>query len=227
MSSKIYVVDGALLKCNQGMKPAKLQVTQNQKIKIQGKFKATDMDNVVPETFFQCKLKPTSGGYLPCVPALQKWTKTTKKASLGKSKKFLYDCSETMCATGGKITVAQHGQINTAGSMKEEFKNIAMLIPGAMLGNDKVPKVVQSYWMDEDEQEEISDSDYAKKPKYFVMTQDMDTGEKITIEIEDQDNLDFKEGEKMLIYSGTVKADGSAILSSIEIKEEWLDTEKQ
>jgi len=43
MSSKIYVLDGALLECNQGFVPAKLLVTQNRKVKIQGKFKATDM----------------------------------------------------------------------------------------------------------------------------------------------------------------------------------------
>ena len=134
MSSKIYVVDDALLQCDKGAKPAKLKVTQNRKITIQGKFKATDVDKLVPETFGTCKLKPTAGGFLPCAPALQKWTKTTKKATLGKSKKFLYDCSETMCATGGKITVVQHGQVNTLGSVTEEFKNIAMAIPGAMLG---------------------------------------------------------------------------------------------
>jgi len=98
MSDKIYVLDGALVECNQGFMPAKLLVTENQKVKIQGKFKATDMDIQVPQTFGQCKLKPTSGGYLPCMPALQKWMKTTKKASLGSSKKFLFEDSECMCA---------------------------------------------------------------------------------------------------------------------------------
>ena len=81
MSSKIYVLDGALLECNQGFAPAKLLVTQNQKVKIQGKFKATDMDVQVPQTFGQCKLKPANSGYLPCIPALQKWTKTTSKST--------------------------------------------------------------------------------------------------------------------------------------------------
>ncbi len=226
MSSKIYVVDGALLKCNQGIKPAKLQVTQNQKIKIQGKFKATDLDNVVPETFFQCKLKPTSGGYLPCVPALQKWIKTTKKATLGKSKKFLYDCSETLCATGGKITVVQHGQVNTAGSMKEEFKNIAMLIPGAMLGNDKAPKVIQSYWMDELGEQRIGKRYYKEKTALFVLTQDADPGESISIEVEDDEQQDIVKGQTIITFTGTVEVDGTAILEPFELKEEWKDNEK-
>ena len=221
MSSKIYVVDGALLKCNQGIKPAKLQVTQNQKIKIQGKFKATDMDNVVPETFFQCKLKPTSGGYLPCVPALQKWTKTTKKATLGKSKKFLFDCSETMCATGGKITVVNHGQINTAGSMKEEFKQLAMMIPGAMMGAEKSPKVIQSYWMDKEGKKQISEIKYGEKAALFVLTQDMDAGASLTVKIKEKNEKKIDGRKTTLTYSGTVLDDGTAQLELVETQEDW------
>jgi len=142
MSNKIYVLDGALLECNQGFTPAKLLVTENKKVKIQGQFKATDMDVQVPQTFGQCKLKPSGNSYRPCVPALQKWTKTTKKSNLGGSKKWLFNDSECMCATGGKITITDTTQLNLAGSVKEEFKNIAMTIPGAMMGNDKAPKVV-------------------------------------------------------------------------------------
>ena len=134
MSSKIYVLDGALLECYQGFTPAKLMVTENKKVKIQGQFKATDMDIQVPQTFGDCKLKPAGSGYLPCVPTLQKWTKTSEKATLGKTKKFLFEDSECMCATGGKVTVLQTMQINSMGSVMEEFKTIAMTIPGAMLG---------------------------------------------------------------------------------------------
>ena len=103
------------------------------------------MDVQVPRTFGQCKLKPNGNSYQPCVPALQKWSKTTKKSTLGGSKKWLFDDSECMCATGGKITITDPTQLNLAGNVKEEFKNIAMTIPGAMMGNDKSPKVVQTY----------------------------------------------------------------------------------
>ncbi len=226
MSSKIYVIDGALLECNQGFKPAKLLVTQNQKVKIQGKFKATDVDNQVPETFGQCKLKPTSGGYLPCIPALQKWTKTTKKGTLGGSKKFLYDCSETMCATGGKITVLKHGQVNTMGSMKEEFKEIAMMIPGAMLGNDKAPKIVNQYWMDENGEERINKEVYGNSAAMFVLTENVDAGKSITVKVKGKEEKEFAEGKKILTYTGSVLADGTASLELVPIKEEWL-TEKK
>ncbi|OED38527.1 hypothetical protein AB832_04535 [Flavobacteriaceae bacterium (ex Bugula neritina AB1)] len=221
MSSKIYVLDGALLECNQGFIPAKLLVTQNQKVKIQGKFKATDFDNQVPATFGQCKLKPTSGGYLPCIPALQKWTKTTKTSTLGGSKKFLYEDSECMCATGGKVTIMQHMQINTGGSATEKFKEIAMTIPGAMMGNDKAPKVVESYWMDEVGKEKIDRISYGEKASIFVMTENMDPGKSLKVKVSEKEDKKIDGKQNQLVYSGAVKADGTAELKLLETQEDW------
>jgi len=226
MSSKIFVLDGALLECNMGLVPAKLLVTENRKVKIQGKFKATDADVQVPATFGTCKLKPTSGGYLPCVPGLQKWTKTTKKGTLGGSKKFLFDCSQTMCSTGGMVTVKDPMQLNLMGNMKEQFIDIAMLIPGAMLSNTKVPKIIQCYWMNEEQTERIRKSDFNKNAKIFVLTQHADLGESITIDIEEKNKKEIEGGKKKLTYTGTVLADGTAQLELVPIKEEWLKTEK-
>ncbi|WP_299219226.1 PAAR-like protein [uncultured Aquimarina sp.] len=215
MSSKIYVLDGALLECNQGFVPAKLLVTQNQKVKIQGKFKATDMDVQVPATFGQCKLKPTSGGYLPCIPALQKWTKTTKTSTLGGSKKFLYEDSECMCGTGGKVTIMQPMQINTGGNASEKFKEIAMTIPGAMMGNDKAPKVVESYWMDEAGKEKIDRINYGEKATMFVQTENMEVGEKVEVRVKAKNGKEIKEGKSELLYAGNVKADGTVALDLV------------
>ncbi len=221
MSSKIYVLDGALLECNQGFAPAKLLVTENRKVKIQGKFKATDMDVQVPATFGQCKLKPTNSGYLPCVPALQKWMKTTKTSTLGGSKKFLYEDSECMCGTGGKVTILQHMQVNTMGSAIEKFKEIAMTIPGAMLGNDKAPKVLETYWMDKDGEKKINESKYDGSASIYVLTENFDAGESITIEVKDKEDNAFDAGQKTLTFSGTIKADGTAMLEKVKIKKEW------
>ncbi|WP_282057138.1 DUF4280 domain-containing protein [Maribacter luteus] len=223
MSSKIYVLDGALLECDQGFTPAKLMVTENQKVKIQGKFNATDMDVQVPQTFGQCKLKPTSGGYLPCVPALQKWTKTTEKVTLGKTKKFLFEDSECMCATGGKVTVLQPMQINTAGSVMEEFKNIAMTIPGAMLGNDKAPKVVESYWMDKNGSEKVDSIAYGEKASIFVQTENMDPGETVNVSVKEKEGQKIDGDQDTIVFSGTVKADGTADLKLFETAEDWND----
>ena len=221
MSSKIYVLDGALLQCDQGYVPAKLLVTENQKVKIQGKFKATDMDVQIPATFGQCKLKPSISGDLSCVPALQKWTKTTKKTTLGGTKKFLYEDSECMCGTGGKVTIMQAMQINSAGNVMEKFKEIAMTIPGAMMGNDKAPKVIESYWMDEAGKEKVSKINYGKTASIFVMTENMDAGKVLKITVPEKEGKEIDGQQKQLVYSGTVKADGAAELKLLETDENW------
>jgi len=224
MSSKIYVLDGALLECNQGFVPAKLLVTENKKVKIQGKFKATDMDVQVPATFGQCKLKPTSGGYLPCIPGLQKWTKTTKTSTLGGSKKFLFEDSECMCSTGGKVTILQPMQVNTAGRAAEKFKEIAMTIPGAMLGNDKAPKVVETYWMDAEGKEKIDKKNFGEKASMYVLTENMDVGETVQLRVKEKGGQEFLKGKSEMLYSGKVKADGTVTLDLVCVDEPEVQT---
>lgn len=220
MSSKIYVLDGAILECNQGFTPGKLTVTQNQKVKIQGQFKATHLDNQVTP-FGQCKLKPTNSGYLPCVPALQPWTKTTESTKLGGNKKFLFEDSECMCSTGGKITVTQPMQINTAGAVSEQFKDIASIIPGAMLGNDKAPKVIETYWMDEAKKKKIDKIQYGEKAQIFVLTENISPGEVINVKVKEVDEKVIDGKESILNFSGTILADGTAKLDLLETQEDW------
>ena len=221
MSSKIYVLDGALLSCNQGFTPAKLLVTQNQKVKIQGNFKATDMDLQVPQTFGQCKLKPTSGGYLPCMPALQKWNKTSNKSTLGGGKKWLYEDSESMCVIGGKVTITDPTQIDMAGSVKEEFKNIAMAIPGAMLGNDKAPKIVESYWMDETKTKRTNKIEYGQQATIFSRTENVEAGETIKINVKEKEGNKIDGAKSIITFSGTVQADGTAQLEPLKTDKDW------
>ena len=221
MSDKIYVLDGALLECNMGLCPAKLLVTENHKVKIQGKFKATDADVQVPATFGTCKLKPSSGGYLPCVPALQKWTKTAQKSTLGSSKKFLLDDSQTMCSTGGMVTIKEPMQLSLMGSMNDQFKDIAMMIPGAVMGDDRAPSVVECYWMDEDQYENIDVLQYGEKAAIFVMTQNMDPGQTVKVTVSEKDEKKIDGKKTKLIYSGTVQGDGTARLELLETKEDW------
>lgn len=220
MSEKIYVLDGALLACDQGFMPAPLQVTENTKIKIQGKLKATDMDVQVPQTFGQCRLKPTLLSFLPCTPALQKWTKTADKMSFG-GKKFLYEDSECMCATGGKIAITKPMQVNIAGAATAELQSIAQIIPGAMLGNDKIPKIVESYWVNEAADEEINEIMYGEKAKLFVKTENFEAGEVLTVNIKDSNNQKIDGKQRVFVFSGKILADDTAELMLLETKEEW------
>lgn len=61
-------------------------------------------------SFGKCKLKPSSGGYLPCAYApAGKWQKIYEKV-LVMGKKCVTEVSELQCTTGGKITIKDHGQ---------------------------------------------------------------------------------------------------------------------
>ncbi|KAA2220763.1 DUF4280 domain-containing protein [Chryseobacterium sediminis] len=107
------------VQCNQGFKFPKFKVTSHQKHywndeEGQADYLAVTEDDLqldpVAQPFGQCKLKPTSGGYLPCAYApAGKWQKTYEKVKvMGKS--CLTEISELMCSTGGKITILKHGQ---------------------------------------------------------------------------------------------------------------------
>lgn len=105
------ITDTAQLSCNQGIMPSNLTVTSQNFSTADGKMIATEQDkqamvNIKP--FWQCKLKPTTGGYLPCIPAPKIWQKTTEKDTIN-NYKILTEDSFCMCSTGGKIEVADKG----------------------------------------------------------------------------------------------------------------------
>ncbi len=105
------ITDTAQLSCNQGTMPSNLGVTSQNFSTIEGKYIATEQDkqpNVNIKPFGQCKLKPTSGGYLPCIPAPTSWQKTTEKDTIN-NYKILTEDSFCMCSIGGKISVDNKG----------------------------------------------------------------------------------------------------------------------
>ena len=105
------ITDTAELSCNQGTATSKLNVTSQDFVTIEGKAMATEEDkqansNIQP--FKQCKLKPSSGGYLPCVPAPIQWEDTAEKDTIN-GQKILTENSYCMCSVGGKITIKDKG----------------------------------------------------------------------------------------------------------------------
>lgn len=127
---KYFVVQKGMCQCNQGFKFPKFKVTSHQKHywndkEGQADYLAVTEDDLTFDPpampFGNCKLKPTSGGYLPCAYApAGKWKKTYEKVKvMGKS--CLTEISELMCATGGKITILKHGQRSEIG--KSNVKN--------------------------------------------------------------------------------------------------------
>lgn len=121
---KYFVIQKGKCQCNQGFQFPSFKVTSHQKHDWndeKGKYDylaVTEDDltlNPPVMPFGNCKLKPSSGGYLPCTYApAGKWTKTYDKVKvMGKS--CVTEISELMCSIGGKITILKHGQQSEAG----------------------------------------------------------------------------------------------------------------
>lgn len=105
------ITDTTQLQCDKGSTPTPLTVTSQSFISIEGKLQATEEDkqpNTNIKPFGQCKLKPTSGGYLPCIPAPTHWQETSIFEIDGM--KELLDSSICQCSIGGKISIVQSTQ---------------------------------------------------------------------------------------------------------------------
>lgn len=119
---KYFVVHGAKCVCDKAVNPrqtADLQVTSHKSIVLNDqskKYLATEEDKTFlppAATFGQCKLQPTTGGYLPCsLSPAPKWTKTYESTQV-LGKKTLTEISELQCMIGGKITINKHGQTDS------------------------------------------------------------------------------------------------------------------
>ena len=105
------ITDNTKLQCNQGTQISTLKVTSQTFMSIKDKLQPTEGDkqanvNIMP--FGQCKLKPTTGGYLPCVLVPTKWEQTAEKDTIN-DLKILTEKSTCQCAVGGKISVTYKG----------------------------------------------------------------------------------------------------------------------
>ncbi|EJL74229.1 DUF4280 domain-containing protein [Chryseobacterium populi] len=118
-AGKHFVVQKGKAQCNQGDQFPQYKVTAHKKHFWNDSEGSTDYLAVTEDdlqfnppgpSFGQCKLKPTSGGYLPCsyAPA-GKWQKTYENVKI-MGKKTVTEISELQCTVGGKITVKDHGQ---------------------------------------------------------------------------------------------------------------------
>ncbi len=142
MSKGHVVVDGAICKCKFGATPDVLTVQSQTKAYINDsaaskKLIANTMDLGMPfqaKTFGPCKLKPTTGGHLPCVPAITQWQNPYDKVVLSNNGQILTENSKAACATSGSPSVefTFHGQVATgapAPPSAEEQEVISHLDP--------------------------------------------------------------------------------------------------
>jgi len=104
---KIYVVNGAKLRCSYGSKLSTFKVLSNRKVYANGKLQANIGDNkpnINIMSFSKCKLKGT------CTPSISMEWINGKKDTLIEEHPALLDTSTIMCVCGGKITIEDDGQ---------------------------------------------------------------------------------------------------------------------
>lgn len=138
---KHFVIQKGKAECNQGNQYPQFKVTSQQRHYFNDPANNTDYLAVTEDdlqfnppgaSFGQCKLKPSSGGNLPCTfAAVGKWLKTYDKTKVD-GKRCVSEISELLCSTGGKITVKDHGQrsvINKKNIINADPKTYAMINP--------------------------------------------------------------------------------------------------
>ncbi|REC50183.1 DUF4280 domain-containing protein [Chryseobacterium pennipullorum] len=116
---KHFIIRKGRAQCSEGNQFPQFKVTSHQKHYWNSKggdadYLAVTEDDVMFDpsgsSFGICRLRPSSGGYLPCVFApAGTWQKTYEKVKI-MDKSCLSEISELMCCTGGKITIKEHGQ---------------------------------------------------------------------------------------------------------------------
>ncbi|WP_103867067.1 DUF4280 domain-containing protein [Aquimarina sp. I32.4] len=120
MSDVAVVCQGAMCECKYGFTPDRLKVISTHKEYINEtngsqKMIATSMDIGQPfeaKTFGQCKLQPSSSGYLPCVPNILQWQDFYDKITVSNQGKILTEESKATCAIAGApcVEITFHGQ---------------------------------------------------------------------------------------------------------------------
>ena len=113
MAQKEVIVQGAICTCQFGFQQDTLKVL-SQKMHYandkggEKKLIASDKDigmTFQQNSFGQCKLQPTSGGYLPCVPALTQWQGFYEKVLLSHKGHILVEDSKGICAIAGSACI--------------------------------------------------------------------------------------------------------------------------
>ncbi len=221
-----YVCNGAIIKCPLCSNPqGKLLVTSTQ-ILIQDKPWATEADKGKMNLQFQGTCTKFTNNPPPCIGVINvaQWQNVAEGVTVDGNAPLLED-STIMCNTGGvQITIENHVQK----SIPTNLSQLAMAaVPAPMAEEVLEPKVVEMYWMDEEKTKRVDGSNYGDKVHLFIKAINTDPGMPVSIKVKDVEAADFAEGQKELIYSGTVDSEGVAELELVELEKSWIKTEKK
>ena len=142
MSKGNVIVQGAMCKCKFGNVQDTLVVNTQNKVymnddKGSQKLAASTMYIGMPlqaKTFGQCKLQPSSGGFLTCVPAVTQWQDTYENVVLPNKGNILTEKSKATCAIAGSTCIeftwdGQTGSPTSSNVSEKEEKVLSQLNP--------------------------------------------------------------------------------------------------
>lgn len=124
MAEEQYVVDKALMQCNQGTIPMMLTVTSNPMVNVAGMKVATGADkmpmvNVPP--FGICGIL-TKTNPMPCTPTLVQWSPLKYDLKVNNNSPLLSN-SCAQCSIGGKVEFLSSGQIPLPPKVLADIEN--------------------------------------------------------------------------------------------------------
>ena len=228
-----YVTSGAVMTCACGAAPSQLEVTSNTFYFIQGKLAATTADNVPMvniRPFGTCTMKPTMGGFLPCIPAPTMWSGFVDSVRVGRGFPLL-NTSTIQCAIGGMISFQNSGQMKPNKTrVNPSSPQIDALLRAAKEAKpfceiceyveEEVKKeITRIYWLDENGKERLlSELPIGKEVTVCVETKGVEEGETVHVELKDNDGRTYKNGQKTLKLSGEVEVDNTVYIDNVKIE---------
>jgi len=229
-----YATNGAMLTCTCGAAPSQLQVTSNTFFSIQGNLAATTNDkapmvNIKP--FGTCTLKPSTGGFLPCIPAPTVWTGFVASVEIGTGNALL-QTSTIQCTMGGCISFQNSGQMKPQKIVTSpDSPQIDALERAAIEAipfceecekkeQKKNPEILRIYWMDENgEPRNLSELLPEQSVTVCIDVDDGMSGETIDITINAPEGKTFKDGGNQKKYSNLkVEDDNTAYIDNFTIE---------
>jgi hypothetical protein len=138
-----YVVNGALMSCDQGTIPVPIIVTSNAMARAGGMPMATDADKVAMANippFGICRIL-TKSTPVPCVPALIQWQSTKSDINLNKCKPLMSNSCAT-CSVGGKVEFLMNGQIPLPPEIKKQVEEAKIATEEAFAEAEKEKNAV-------------------------------------------------------------------------------------
>ena len=136
----------------------------------------------------------------------------------------LYGKKNLIGFTDGKTEFGAKEQMHVYGANslitakdKIEYKAPSMnkLPENGKFDYTKAPSIINFNWMDEDMENQITETFENGEVKFYLQTRNMEEGETVEVTITEIDDLDVNDGEKEVILSGVVDKNGMVELKEV------------